>query len=195
MIEPVLKAFEGLLSDFTWRRLSALVVLTIYVGFLFATVEAVTGHFRLARIEHAANILARLQEIEAKQPPASPELANVRSELVRRLRAITSPDTTVIPDFAGLWKFLASAAPFSFMLLIFVPGIRRRDAGAWSGLLGIGLIAVLAGLVGALGPTFLWPWGNLVVFPIGLFLCFGVFAVRWQKRQKRRAAITTQKQT
>ena len=195
MIEPALKAFEGLLSDFTWRRLSALLALTAYLGLLFAVLEAVTGHFRLARIEHATNIVARLQEIEAKQPPASPELAAVRADLIRRLRGLTSPDTTTAPDFASLWKFLSAAAPFTLMLLIFVPGLRRGDAGAKSGMFGIGVIAVFAGFIGLLIPTFLWPWGNLLVFPLILFLCFGVFAFRWQKSQARRATLKVQQQT
>jgi Flp pilus assembly protein TadB len=71
---------------------------------------------------------------------------------------------------------------------MFVPGIRKRQPGIWSTLFGFGLIAALAGFTGSLIPTFLWPWGNLVVYPIALFIVFGVFAVRWQKRQARRAA-------
>ena len=193
MIDPVLKAFEGLLSDFTWRRLTALVVLTLYVGLLFAVFEAVSGHFRLGRVEHATNILARLQEIEAKQAPLSPELAEVRSDLVRRLRAINAPDAISLPNFAALWKFLAAAAPFVLMSLLFVPAIRKRQPGIRSTLLGFALIAALAGFTGYFIPTFLWPWGNLVVYPIGLFIISGVFAVRWQKRQARRAAALAQR--
>jgi len=193
MIDPVLKAFEGLLSDFTWRRLTALVVLTVYIGLLFAVVEAVSGHFRLARVEHATNILAHLQEIEAKQPPLSPELAAICSDLVRRLRSINALDATSLPDFAGLWKFLAAAAPFLLMSLLFVPAIRKRQPGIWSTLMGFALIAALAGFTGYLIPVFLWPWGNLAVYPISLFIMFGVFAVRWQKRQAKRAAVLAQR--
>jgi len=188
MIEPVLKAFEGLLSDFTWRRLTALVVLTLYIGLLFAAVEAVSGHFRLARVEHAANILSRLHEIESKQPPLSPQLAAIHADLVRKLHDINSSSGIVVPNFATLWKFIASAAPFFLMTVIFVSDIRKGKPGAWSGVLGLGFIAVVAGLTGILIPAFLWPWGNLLIYPIALFIVFGVFAVRWQKRKERRAA-------
>ena len=192
MIEPVLKAFEGLLSDFTWRRLTALLVLTIYAGVIFAGIEAVSGHYGLARIEHATNILARLQEIEVKQPPLSPELAAVHKDLVRRLRAINNTDASVLPPLVGLWKFLTAAAPFLLLSLMFVPGIRKRQPGIWSTLLGFALIATLAGFIGTFIPTFLWPWGSLVVFPVTLFVMFGVFAVRWQKRQAKRTTASTQ---
>lgn len=192
MIEPVLKAFEGLLSDFSWRRITALVILTLYVGLLFAVGEAITGHFRLARIQRAANILSRLQEIEARQFSPSSDLPAVHSDLVRKLRAINSPDATVLPGFAGFWKFLAAATPFFLMTLIFVPGIRKRQPGVWTSFMGIAFIAVLAGLTGPLIPMFLWPWGNLVVYPAGLFLVFGIFAVRWQKRKEKRVAAMIQ---
>jgi Flp pilus assembly protein TadB len=188
MIDPVLKAFEGLLSDFTWRRVTALLVVTIYAGLIFAAIETVSGHFALARIEHAANILGRLQEIQARQPPLSPELGTIHKDLVRRLRAINNADASVLRPLVGLWKFFAAAAPFLLLSLMFVPGIRKRQPGISSTLLGFCLIAALAGFVGMLIPTFLWPWGNLVVFPITLFVIFGVFAVRWQKRQAKRAA-------
>jgi hypothetical protein len=188
MIEPVLKAFEGLLSDFTWRRLTALAVLTVYIGLLFALVEAVTGHFRLARLEHETNILAHLQEIESKQLPNSSELSAIHAGLVAKLRAINSPNATILPKFEGLWKFLAAAAPFLLLSLMFVPRVRRREPGISSTLLGFGLIATLAGFIGSIIPTFLWPWGSLMVFPIGLFIVSGAMAVRWQKRQAARAA-------
>ena len=102
MIEPALKAFEGLLSDFTWRRLTALVVLTLYIGLLFTGVEAVTGHYRLARIEHATNTLSRLQDIQAKQSPqilAVSQLVNSgTSTLVNLL--LGSPESLSTPRVA-----------------------------------------------------------------------------------------------
>jgi hypothetical protein len=193
MIEPVLKAFEGLLSDFTWRRLTALVVLTLYIGLIFVVVEAVSGHFRLGRIEHATNVLAHLQEIDAKQPPLSPDLAAIRFDLVRRLRAINAPNATSVPELATLWKFLAAAAPFLLMSLFFVPGIRKRQPGIWSTITGFALFAALAGFTGSFVPTFLWPWGNLLIYPIALFVVSGVLAVRWQKRRTKRTAAVAQR--
>ena len=46
MIEPVLKAFEGLLSDFTWRRLTALVVLTTTMRHWYLLAESSLGAHR-----------------------------------------------------------------------------------------------------------------------------------------------------
>jgi len=46
------------------------------------------------------------------------------------------------------------------------------QSNAWWNLVGVLLFDVLAGFTGLLMPTFLWPWGNLVIYPALLFILF-----------------------
>ena len=186
MIEPIVKAFDALLSDFSWRRLTAIVVFTAYVVIICSAYEAFTGHFRLARIEHSARVLAKLQDIDSRPLNPSSPIAAIRDDLVTKLREISNPSTVSLPAFAGTWRFLASSGPWLLLSLMFVSGIRKGQAGAWSGFVGILFFGIIAGFTGLLIPTFLWPWGNLVLYPIVLFVLFSVGAVVWENRKKKR---------
>jgi len=62
MIEEIVKAFDGLLTDFTRRRLTAIIFFSVYVALVFAGYETFTSHFRLNQIQQATDILAKLQE-------------------------------------------------------------------------------------------------------------------------------------
>jgi hypothetical protein len=185
VIEPIVEAFNRLLSDFTWRRLIALVMFTAYVALFFIVYEATTAQFRLARIEHAANIVARLQEIEAKHLDPTSTLGAVHSDLINRLREVSNPSAVSLPAYAGFYIFLAAAAPWLLMMSMAISNIRKKKPDAWWGFAGVVMLAILAGFTGLIIPTFLWPWGNLVVYPIVLFIVFVVSAGMWQNQKEK----------
>jgi len=177
MIEPIVRAFDALLSDFSWRRVTALLVFTLYIAMFFAVSELFTGHFRLARVEHAAKILSRLQEIEAKSLPSDSPLARVHRNLTVTLEQLTAaspgPPATLVP----LWKFLAAVAPWLAMGLFFLRDLSRGKPGAGLTIIGVVSLGLLAALFAMVVPTFLWPWGNLVIYPFFVFVSFSVFSV------------------
>src|SRR6266404_4331172 len=109
MIEDIVKAFDGLLADFNWRRLTAIILFSLYAALVFAGYELFTGHFRLSRIQHAVDIVAKLQEIESKGIPPESDLFRLHANLMQQLQDSASER---IPPLTPLWKFLAAVAPW-----------------------------------------------------------------------------------
>src|SRR5437660_11732176 len=125
MIESIVKAFDGLLSDFNWRRVASLIVFTVYVALVFAVCEAFSAHFRLSRIEKTAGIIAKLQDIDSHGLKRDSNLFKAYSDLERQLQEITNPAAVALPSFSGLWKFLAAATPWLLSAFMFVSDIRQ----------------------------------------------------------------------
>jgi hypothetical protein len=186
MIEDIVKAFDALLEHFTWRRLTAIILFSIYVALVFAGYELFTGHFRLSRIQQAIDIVAKLQEIESKGIQPESDLFRLHTNLIRQLQ-----DSAVPTSLTSLWKFLTAVAPWLLFTAayLFVPlnragklaGKLRNPAGV---LFGLVVLALISGIVAILIPTFLWPWGNLVIYPMLSFALFVLVLVIWYNRQQ-----------
>ena len=120
MIEEVVKAFDGLLTDFTWRRLTAIIFFSVYVTLAFAGYETFTSHFRLNRIQQATDILAKLQEIESKGLSPDSNLSSLHAELVRQLQDSAVPATARIVSLRPLWKSLAAVVPWLLFITAYL---------------------------------------------------------------------------
>ncbi|SRR6266446_5258747 len=189
MIESIVKAFDGLLTDFSWRRLTAIIFFSLYVASVFAAYEAFTGHFRLSRIQQAADVAAKLQDIESKGFSSDSNLSRLHANLVRQLQESATPGAEMIHPPKSLWKFLAAVAPWLLLTTayIFQPTFRRdpytpKNPGAI--LLGLAALALITGITAIFVPTFLWPWGSLFIYPALTFTLFVVFVVAWHYRKQ-----------
>src|SRR5437773_1055285 len=111
MIEGIVEAFEALLTNFTWRRLTAIIFFSVYVALVFAGYKAFTSHFRLNQIQQATDILAKLQEIESKGFSPDSNLSSLHADLVRQLQNSAIPATARIVSLRPLWKLLAAVVP------------------------------------------------------------------------------------
>jgi len=189
MIDEIAKAIDGLLTNFTWRRLTAVLFVSFYLALVLAAYEAFTGHFRLNRIQQATDIAAKLQEIESKGFSPDSNLSRLHADLVRQLQETAILKTASIPSLKPLWKFLAAMAPWLLFTAAFVfqrlfrRGLYTFSVNPLAVMLGLGALALIAAVTALFIPTFLWPWGNLVIYPMLTFALFVVciVALHYQK--------------
>ena len=175
MIEAIVKAFDGLLSDFNWRRVASLILFTAYVAIIFGICEAFSAHFRLSRLERTAGIIEKLQDIDSHGFKPDSALSKTYSDLEHQLQELTNPAPTSLPSLLWLWKSLAAATPW--LLSSSVLAFDKRSA-----LYGVLALGVITGIIGAFVPTFMWPWGNLIIFPIAAFILTAAIIVRVQNQ-------------
>lgn len=193
----IVEAFLKFFSEFSWKRLLAIVIVAILVAVGFILYERYTSGFRLGRLQKQAELLVTLNQLQTANIHSDPRLGKIYDRLAADAddAAQTKPLTiSFLALPSGMFnhviaKFLAGAAPWAFIGLFFIPGILRGDKGSASALLGVTVFIVLFGAIGAVLPNIWWPWFNLWIYPIGHFfllvILVVVFAVRSGKKQKQ----------
>lgn len=168
LLEALFKFFG---EPLTLRRIAifSLIVGATLGGFVFY--EAYTASFRLGRLQKSADLLVRLQELEAGGTNGTAESQRARKLLWERtLAAIeaTPVRLELLPakltlSLDSLWKFLAGSA---FWLLLAVFQIKKwKSLPGRKEILGQVLVAILAGAGATLVPAVWWPWFHLLVYP------------------------------
>lgn len=198
IIEALLKFFV----EFSWRRLVAVLIVTILIVFGFLMYERYTSGFRLGRLQKQAELLAALNQLHAANIRADPRLTQMYDRLVVDTDAASQTEPLSITFFSlpagmftnGIAKFFAGAAPWAFIGVFFIRGIFRGDKSSGSAFLGMIVFVVLFGTIGAALPTIWWPWFNLWIYPICHFLLFllGVLIYSIRATRKQRQSNATQ---
>ena len=175
--------FEALfkfLSEFTWPKLRAVFIVIMLLLGLFSLYEWYTASFRFSRLQKAADLLMRLEELHQKSTNGSPELDRARTILTAQsLKAIEEKPLSLqfVPSNLRvstkvLWRFLAGAAVWLALGLV---QLARREPikERLSMLFGLTIIGGGSGLVGLIVPPIWWPWFHLFLFPLVLLILIG----------------------
>jgi hypothetical protein len=199
-LEPFFSAFEKLFVEFSWRRaLYVMLIIGVTVSVLFLA-EWYTGYLRLGRLQRSAEILTRLQDIETKAAVSSPRVRQIEAELLGELAATTYPReiafqiprTVPMSTTQRVWAFVAGAAPWIFVTCFGFANARRGEPAAWTAVFMLLVIAGLFGWFGSLLPQLLWPWAQLIIYPVGQIIIVGgigaIIALRASRRAKPEAA-------
>lgn len=176
MFNAVEKSVDRLVSEFSLRRLFGLITFVLLVVAGAILFEWYTSSFRLARLERAMAVLGALEE-GVDTPADSVRIAQLRENLLDELESALSapPVSLTLPQIPELrapglnvpsaMKFLATAVLWwGFGLLGHFTADPNSDGA--TGLVGFGVLGIVAGLVAAWVPTWAWPWFNLAFVPI-----------------------------
>ena len=166
--------FAELLRYFHKPSLSKiLTVLGILGAGLLAVLcyELYTASFRLERLQKAADLFVRLEEIRLHGTNSPPEMRRAYTALIdQTTEAIEEKPVSLRHLFAqftlstdSLWKFLAGAGLWLVLALLQLPRAATRPGK--DRFLGLILLAVASGSVGMFVPQVGWPWFHLLLYP------------------------------
>ena len=153
----------------------------LFIAFTIVSIyEIYTSAFRFSRLQKAADLLSKIEELDSHGTNASPELLRARKALVAQaVEAIDTKPITLqfVPStlkfsMDGAWKFCAGAAFWGALALFQIGGItdpKKRQA-----LIGTLMVSGITGLVGMFVPSVWWPWFHIFVFPWIFLLCLVV---------------------
>jgi hypothetical protein len=179
VLELCLKLFS---EPVTARRLFKFLAVAVFATGALIMFERYTATFRLARLHKEAELVARLEEIEARGTNHTAELERaqkqLRDQVVQTIEA-EPVNVTVLPltlkfSMDNLWKFFAGGAVFFFTA--FFPARKWKSKEGRYDIAGGLCVAVLAGFLGILIRPIWWPWFHLFVYPL-LFTLGVVFAI------------------
>jgi hypothetical protein len=191
MLEPIVSFFDKLIENFSWRRLSFVVVLLLLTLLSLWLYESYTSSFLLQKIERQVALLERLAKVGAEvQALPNAGLVDAYKELQAQLLRTAKP---IEGDYVLLsWgkKVIAAAAAwlvFALLLLMAPQPQSQRGGGRTDMLLGVLILALpFVGLAAAL-PTFEASWINYYLYPVGHLAALVVVILWWQRnRQERR---------
>jgi hypothetical protein len=193
-VTAIIEAFLKFFSEFSWRRLIAVIVVALLIGLGFILYERYTSGFRLGRLQKQAELLVTLNQLQSGNIRSDPRLGRIYDRLVADADSAAQAKPLSITFFSfpsglfshALAKFLAGAAPWALVGLFFIRGILRGDKTAGSAFLGILVFIVLFGVIGAALPTWWWPWFNLWIYPIGHFIIFLAAVVFYAARSTKK---------
>jgi hypothetical protein len=199
VLDSVFQAFERLVTQFSWRRLTFWILFFIVVVTGFWSYERYTAQFRLRKLEHATALLERL-ELLRRQPNALQDttLASAFREIRDQLDTVLR-QTSLMPAVSPtVWKGIAGAAPWLLLALAFVPSVRRGESDTAAAIAGVLILAVVFGVLGIVLPTALGPNLLYIVYPLGSFFFIMLIALVWQGARNRalggpQAAVATLK--
>lgn len=165
IIEVFLKFF---FAELTWRKLLAAFIL-LALG--FGCYERYTASFRLGRLQQATELLARLQEVQARSTNSTPDLERARTALmVQAVQAIEEKPVSLdfIPStltfsIDGMWKFIAGGVLWFAVGLFQLSKIKTKQGR--NTLLSLLIVAAASGFVAIQVPAIWWPWFHILIYP------------------------------
>ena len=188
MIDQLIKAFETLIVEFTWRRFAVIAFLFVTGFAALVAFDWYTGFFSIGRLEKAEALMEKLVAV-GPAVAASPDkgLQDVHNAIVAQLKVALASRQATFFSAVGLSKFGAGVALWLLFALALLPGA-KRDPSNWNGVIGSLFIGVFFGSVGQFIPDSWARWPILVSFAIGNFLVTVVIILAWQARQNARKA-------
>jgi len=194
VFDSMFNMFERLISDFSWKRLiSFLFLVAIFIGGI-TFFESYTNYFEMKKIEKQIDLLNQISEIETEGIlKKDPELKSIYDSIKKNLTELTSsPPVEIvakpfIPQWA--WKFLAGAFLWWLFSVAYIPGTRRGEKESLNAFIGLLIVGVIFGAVGAFLPDRIGKLAIYLFYPIGHFLlvCFLILTVQAIiKRKKQR---------
>src|SRR6266478_4888021 len=133
------------------------------------------------------------KKIESKGLPPDSNLSSLPAHLVRQLQDSAIPATARIVSLRRLWK-LGCRSTLAFVHNgLHLPAVVLRPTytgpkNSEAVVLGFAALASMAGITAMFVPTLLWPWGNLVIYPMLTFALFVVcvVALHYRKQHQQR---------
>lgn len=182
-MKDMLEALFKFGSEFTWRKLLALILLGAVAFGIFLLYERYTSSFRLSRLQKASDLLIRLQEIEVHRTNSTPELERARIALMTQAaKAIEESPLSLefIPmkltfSVENAWKFLAGGALWCVIAVFQLSKLKTKSAK--DSVLGFLMLAGLSGFVGVFVPAIWWPWFHILIYPWLFIAAVGFIAV------------------
>jgi len=161
-----------IVRDFSWRRISSLFLLLLFILAGLAIFESYTDSFRLGRIERAVGILERIEALEGSESlRLNDELADSYDSLVSSLTEVVLQTGDSRAWSPTILKILFAATPWGLLMIPFLVQWRRKgDASARSAFLGTLVVSVPFIVAGALIPLSTHRWINYGVYPWGAWL-------------------------
>jgi hypothetical protein len=181
-------------SEFTWKKLFSIFVILVITFTIVTIYEFYTSAFRFSRLQKAADLLSKIEEIDSHGTNTNPELLRAKKALITQ--AVEAIDTKPITlDFVpstlkfsldGVWKFLAGAALWFILALTQIIDINdKKKRPAFFGML---MIACVTGFCGMFVPSIWWPWFHIFIFPWILLICIVIALLPFGYIANRRAA-------
>jgi len=186
VINDILEAITKTITEFTWRRALALVIVAASALGLLVAYESWTSAFRLGRLQKASQILVSLHTVRSDSVRTDSGLVVLSDRLLAQLDSAL----TMRPAFLPRWTvpqaprkirlFLAGGALWWLLGLAMLPGALKRQNDAFAGLLVALLFGGLFGWIGTILP-FVAPWVNYGLYPVGHFVGITMFLMRYAK--------------
>ncbi len=182
-MDKAIEAFFALFSEFTWRRVLALLILLGLLFLGFSLYERYTLSFQLSRLQRSAELLMTIHKMESTVTSGNPEIRRASQKLAEQsIHAVeTKPlSLDILPSTLRfstdyLWKFLAGAAAWFGLAISRTPRIARGDKASKTSAAGFFFFGILAGLLGLAIPPLWWPWFHLIIYPLCILAFFYVF--------------------
>jgi hypothetical protein len=176
--DPFFNETKELFLNFSWRRLLYLISIIIIIFFTCVSYEWYTKQFELSKLERCTQILKNLQEID-KNGFSEDSMKNAHDQILSRLNIVLLPKSQMFSINPNVVKIVFAILPWFLFSLIFI--FDKSGNTKIPGLIGTSLFAVLSGLVGMLIPIFMWPWGNIIIYPWLVFLITVITVTKWHK--------------
>ncbi|WP_333796635.1 hypothetical protein [Rheinheimera sp.] len=184
-MESIFGFFESLFKNFTWGRLTFIVLTFLLAAACLLTYESYTGYLKLNRISTELKIINEIVELEKKietLPEKSPSKLYFNRLMVE---AEKSPmEFKFQPGFSS-YKFERLSyqiAPWALLLvLIFL----TTSKGKGSALAGVTMIGSPFVILGYNLPEFEKSWIVNYLYPWGTLLLILMMILWWQSRQKK----------
>ena len=133
--------------------------------------ELYTSSFRLDRLQKAADLFVRLEEIRLHGTNNPPEMRRAYTVLIAQTtEAIEEKPVSlrnllaqITSSTDSLWKFSAGAALWLVLALFQLP--KKATRPGKDQFLGLMLLGVASGFVGVFVPPIGWPWFHLLLYP------------------------------
>lgn len=166
--------FALLLKYFTnpsWRKLFTVFSVLVILLIAMLLYERYTSSVRLNRLQKAADLLVRLEEIKLHGTNNPPELQRAYGTLMAQtIETIEEKPLSLsylLSKFTwsvdGLWKFAAGATLWVVLALFQLPKAATKPGK--DRFLGLILLGVASGFVGMFVPQIGWPWFHLLLYP------------------------------
>jgi hypothetical protein len=192
MLEPIVSFFEKLIDNFSWRRLTFLLVTLSLAATAAWIYESYTQTFRLAKIERQISLLEKLASLDAnKSVSAQPALKRSYAALQSQLLSTTSESEDEYELLPWAKKMLATAVAwcvFSLFLLFIPDSYSTVKSAPGAMLFGILAVAVPFIVIAAAIPSFEPAWLNYTLYPIGHLVALIFLVLAWQRRKQRQLA-------
>ena len=185
----MLKDTFALLGSLNWERLIVIVLaLAIGIGITLAY-EAQTHHFAIERIDRTADVLTKLESLRknVEENSGAEQSKVILDSLYAQILSISQQTESYLELRKSNLKFAIGFLPWLVMSLIYLTFEGGDGERSWIGFFGALVFGGIFGGIGAVLPDFWWPWGNLAIYPFGIWIILLVIFAKFGGRNPGRA--------
>lgn len=188
MLDSIFSVFEKLVTNFSWTRLSVLVLAFFVVIFFVVIFEIYTNYFKLNSMEREIQLLENLVKISKEVEINQENIQSSFDQVLARFDAkFAEKKTITIPAWAV--KAWYSTLPWMFASVLILFTIRDKK-GVFVGMM---VIAVPIIILGASLPDLKYTWINHWVYPwVSLITVFLIISTIQGRKPPPSDEISTQ---